>query len=142
MRKTIRTIKKERMEQVKEMYLQNMTVTEIAKELGCALSTVSGYVAELGIKRGTTTEDRLKLEKEILRLYREGLNSPQIANEVGCSQSWAIKILRKHGIWQNRTKEENLIDENTKYADNRVVLEKITINGKKYTDITPVFSPR
>lgn len=86
-------------------------------------------------------KDRYYVKKEILRLNREGLNSFQIAQEVGCSKSWVNRVLRRNGNGRNVI-EENLIDENTKYADNRVVLEKVTIYGKRYTDITPVFAPR
>ena len=35
------------------------------------------------------------------------------------------------------TDESNLV-----YADNRVKLEKIVIDGKRYIDLTPIFSPR
>ena len=86
-------------------------------------------------------KDRNYVKKEVLRLNREGLNSVQIAQEVGCSKSWASRVLRKYGNGRNVI-EEDLINENTVYADNRVVLEKITIGGKLYTDITPVFAPR
>ena len=79
MKKTIREIKKERMEQVREMYLQNMTITEISKELGCSLSTVSEYVKEMGIRKSKSKEDRIKLELEILRLHTEDLNDYQIS---------------------------------------------------------------
>ena len=83
--KYIKEIKKERLEQVREMYSQNMRVTEIARALGCGSSTVSGYIAELGIRRDTT--DRTEFENEIIRLHEEGLNGVQIGNKVGLSQS-------------------------------------------------------
>lgn len=142
MKKTVGDIKKERMERVREMYLQNMTITEISKELGCGLSTVSEYVKEMGIKKSKTKEDRIKVELEILRLHTEDLNDCQIAQKVGCSQSWVNKILRKNGIWRKKSKYGgNLADTNIRYAKD-IVLEKIMIGGKLYTDITPIFAPR
>lgn len=141
--KYVKEIKKERLEQVREMYSQNMRVTEIAKALGCGSSTVSGYIAELGIRRDNTY--KTKVEDEIIRLHKEGLNGQQIANEIGCSQSWANKILRKCGFGRYRAKTEDIMENlNLKYTKDysNVVLEKIMIDGKWYTDITPIFSPR
>ena len=51
MSKTIRELKKERLKIVYEMYSEGITITEISKELGLGVSTVSGYIKELGIKR-------------------------------------------------------------------------------------------
>ena len=141
--KYVKEIKKERLEQVREMYSQNMRVTEIAKALGCGSSTVSGYIAELGIRRDTT--DRTEFENEIIRLHEEGLNGPQIGNKVGLSQSSVNKILRKHGLGRHRVNAKDIMENlNLKYAKDysNVVLEKIMIDGKWYTDITPIFSPR
>lgn len=140
--KTIREIKRERKEQVREMYLRGMNIKEIAKELGCANSTISHYVKEMGIGK-----DYKKMEREILRLHREGVENKQVAEMVGCSRWWVAEVLRKHGLGKRRSLvviEEDLINENTVYAtdySNRE-LETIIINGKKYIDITPIFSPK
>ena len=142
MKKEMMEIKKERLKQVREMYSQNMRVTEIAKVLGCASSTVSGYIAELGIGRG---RENTVVENEIVRLHEEGLNGPQIAKKIGCSQAWANKVLRKYGFGRRRAKTEDIMENlNIRYAkdNSNVVLEKIMIGGKWYTDITPIFSPR
>ena len=141
MRKTIKELKKERLKIVKEMYLNNMTVTEIARELGCGVSTISSYVKELGIRR----EDK-DYEEEILKLLEEGKNNKQIIKELGICSKRIAKVRRKYGIGARKSfiQEEDLIDENTKYAEDysNVKLEKIIINGKVYEDITPIFSPK
>ena len=119
-----------------------MNIKEIAKELGCANSTISHYVKEMGIGK-----DYKKMEREILRLHREGVENKQVAEMVGCSRWWVAEVLRKHGLGKRRSLvviEEDLINENTVYAtdySNRE-LETIIINGKKYIDITPIFSPK
>lgn len=141
--KYIKEIKKERLEQVREMYSQNMRVTEIAKALGCGSSTVSGYIAELGIRRDDTA--KTEVVNEIIRLHEEGLNGPQIANRVGRSPSSVNKILRKYGFGRHRAKTEDIMESlNISYAKDtsNIVLEKMMIGGKWYTDITPIFSPR
>ena len=141
MRKTIKELKKERLKIVKEMYLNNMTVTEIARELGCGVSTISSHVKELGFRR----EDK-DYEEEILKLLEEGKNNKQIIKELGICSDRIKKVRRKYGIGNRNSfvQEEDLIDENTKYAEDysNVKLEKIIINGKVYEDITPIFSPK
>lgn len=141
--KYIKEIKKERLEQVREMYSQNMRVTEIAKALGCGSSTVSGYIAELGIRRDDTA--KTEVVNEIIRLHEEGLNGTQIGNKVGRSPSSVNKILRKYGFGRYRAKTEDIMESlNISYAKDtsNIVLEKMMIGGKWYTDITPIFSPR
>ena len=140
--KTIREIKRERKEVVREMYLRGMCIKDIATELGCANSTISHYVKEMGIGK-----DYKKMERDILRLHREGLENVQVAEEVGCSRYWVADVLKKHGMGRRRSLvviEENLINENTVYAVDysKRELETIVINGKKYIDITPIFAPK
>ena len=140
--KTIREIKRERKEVVREMYLRGMCIKDIATELGCANSTISHYVKEMGIGK-----DYKKMERDILRLHREGFENVQVAEAVGCSRYWVSDVLKKHGIGRRRSLvviEENLINENTVYAVDysKRELETIAINGKKYIDITPIFAPK
>ena len=140
MSKTIRELKKERLKIVYEMYSEGITITEIAKELGLGVSTVSGYIKELGIKR--IPKD---YEEEILKLLEEGKGNFQICKELGITSDKVTKVRKKHGIGSRYyVCEEDLIDENTQYAKDysKVKLEKIIINGKVYEDITPILSPK
>lgn len=139
-RKTIKELKKERLKIVKEMYLNNMGVTEIARELGCGVSTVSGHIKELGIRR-----EEKDYEEDILKLLQEGKGNKEICKELGVSTKKVTNVRRKYGMNRELFRaEEDLIDENTKYAEDysNIKLEKITINGKVYEDITPIFSPK
>ena len=139
MRKTVKELKKERLKIVEEMYLNNMGVTEIAMELGCAVSTISSHVRELGIRR--VEKDH---EEEILKMLQEGKTNIEIGSELGICPTRVTKVRKKYGMERSAfiVYEEDLIDENTKYADNSIVLEKVTIDGKQYTDITQLLSPR
>lgn len=140
MRKTIRDIKKERMVLVREMYLKGMAVTEIARELGCASSTISSDIRELGIRR-----EKKDYENEILQLLKDGKTNIQICKQLGVCSDRIKKVRKKYGMGRTFVvTEENLIDGNTVYAKDysKVKLEKITIEGKRYTDITPIFAPR
>ena len=139
-RKTIKEIKLdkiERQEQVREMFLKNVPTSEMAKKFGVTLSTIRRDIQELGIR-----QDKSFIDGQIIKMHLEGLNNIEIGFEVDLSPSYISKILKKYGYGRETRTEDNLIDENTKYADNSVVLEKITIGGRKYTDITPVLAPR
>ena len=139
-RKTIKEIKLdkiERQEQVREMFLKNVPTSEMAKKFGVALSTIRRDIQELGIRKNNSF-----IDGQIIKLHLEGYNNTEIGYEIGLSRLSVGNILRKYGYGNEARTDDTLIDENTKYADNRVVLEKVTIDGKLYTDITPVFAPR
>lgn len=135
--KKIQQDKIDRQGQVREMFLRNMKTDDIAKELGVALSTIRRDIQELGIRK-----DKSFIDRQIIKMHLEGYNYVEIGYEVDLSSTYVGKILKKYGYGKNARAEDVLIDENTKYADNRIVLEKLFINGKQYTDITPVFAPR
>lgn len=137
LRKENKQRKKERQEQVREMFLQNVPTSEMAKEFGVSVKTIRRDIQELGIR-----QDRTFIDGQIIKMHLEGMNNVEIGFEVDLSPSYVSKILKKYGYGREARMEDNLIDGNTKYADNSVVLEKITIDGKKYTDITPVLAPR
>ena len=139
LRKAIKEKKKERLKIVKEMYLSNKGVNQIARELGCTVSTISSDVRELGIRR-----EKKDYEDVILKMLKEGKHNHEIGRELRIDPSRVTKVRRKYGMARNCyvVQEEDLIDENTKYANNSIVLEKVTIGGKQYTDITQMLSPR
>ena len=137
MDKDVKQSKKERQKQVREMFLQNISTTEIANNLGASPSTVRKDIRQLGIRK-----DKTFIDGKIIRMHLEGSSHIEIGFEVNLSPTYVGKILKKYGYSREARTEDSLIDKNTKYAKNRVVLEKIIINGKKYTDITPVFAPR
>lgn len=145
MKKSIRKIKEERLERLRKIYSKNMAARDIAEELGCSESTAFKYIRELGL-----TEKRVEVvvsENEIVEKFNEGKNYTQISQELGVSKKRISVVLRKYGLGRNHfyKSEEDLIDENTQYAVDRlenIVLEKIIFNGKTYIDVAPIVSPR
>ena len=133
--------RKERMERVREMYLKKIKEEDIAKEMNLSLSTVRGYISELGLKK----RDWNRLRKKIIEMYNSGDNFECIEKETGVCRHTIRKILKKNGLLSGGrlyVVESNLINENTLFADNRVELTKIVIDGKVYQDVTPLWLPR
>lgn len=85
-----------------------------------------------------TIEEKREKAKE---LHEKGLTPYEISDVMGVGLSTVYTYLYISGITLRKTKE---IDEsNLVYADNRKpILEKMIIDGKYYTDVTPLFSPR
>ena len=78
----------------------------------------------------------------IKEMYEKGMDSKEIAKFLDVSNVAIYNAISNMGISLRR----KVIEENeTKliYADNSVpVFERMIINGKCYTDITPIFAPR
>lgn len=131
--------KAERMKVVGELYKKKKPLVEIAEMLGVCVSTVSNYIAELGLKeiRAETTTNK------IMKLHYEGYTYTQIAYELHVSVSYAMSVLRENGIGRHYSKyEDNLINENTVFAKKKKIkLEKEIIDGKSYTVINPLLFP-
>lgn len=85
-----------------------------------------------------TIEKRREKAKE---LYEKGLTPYEIRDVMGVGLSTVYTYLYISGI---TLRETTGIDESKLiYADNRKpILQKMIIEGKNYTDITPLFSPR
>lgn len=81
----------------------------------------------------------------IKEMYLSGMEAIDIVQEIGVSRCSVYRALAIMGIPIRKTRVERMKDdeENLTYADNRFPkLEKVVINGKRYVDITPIFSPR
>lgn len=78
----------------------------------------------------------------IKEMYEKGIDSKEIAEFLGVSNVAIYNAISNMGISLRR----KVIEENEMkliYADNSVpVFERMIINGKCYTDITPIFAPR
>lgn len=133
--------RKERLERVRERYLKKIKEEEIAKEMNLSLSTVRGYISEMGLKK----RDWNAIREKIIEMYNSGRNFEDIEEETGVCRDTIRKTLKKSGLLSSGrfyAVENNLIDENTIFADNRVKIEKIVIYGKRYQDVTQVLVPR
>ena len=133
--------RKERLERVRERYLKKIKEEDIAKEMNLSLSTVRGYISEMGLKK----RDWNAIREKIIEMYNSGRNFEDIEEETGVCRDTIRKTLKKSGLLSSGrfyAVENNLIDENTIFADNRVKIEKVVIYGKRYQDVTQVLVPR
>ena len=85
-----------------ELYQKGMLHREIAKELGCGVSTVTRHLIDMGIK-----SERID-KNEIRRLHEDGLSDKEIADILGCSRSNVTTRLNKMGYTDRRSKIDNL----------------------------------
>lgn len=135
--------KREKVERAGQMYERGMNVTEIAQKLGCALSTASLYLKESGVKKNRTAE----LVQKITEMYAGGATISKIKKELGISNTFIMSVLKKKGLRKRIyfQSEIDLIDENTKFAEDRLANftpEKMLVDGVMYEDVTPILSPR
>ena len=84
-----------------------------------------------------TMEEIREQFEQYRKLYEEGYLIKEIAFALNTNQSNVVNTFTIMGYSTKREVPENLV-----YADNSVKLEKVVIDGKRYTDITPIFSPR
>lgn len=139
----MRKTKQERIEKVKQMYLQGMSVKDMAKELGCAISTTSEYLKLSGVKRNRAAE-ALPI---VVEMASEGATIAQIKNETGMSTTFISAVLKKYGLNKRIffCSEPDLIDENTVFAEDvlkNFKPEKEIIYGKRYENMNPLIIPR
>lgn len=141
----------ERMKQVRKMYEEKIPEKDIAKAVNMSVSTVRGYIAEMGLKR----RDWEEIRKNVVEMYSSGIGFEKIEKELGVSRHYICSVIKKSGISKRRVMyigNHSLIDENTVFADNRVVLEQYVEKGKPfikngqkvrinkiYTDLMPIF---
>lgn len=91
----------------------------------------------MGVSKKELEERRMKARE----LYEKGLNIKDIAKTMGVAISTVYNSLSIAGI--TLQKERGIDESNLSYADNRTpILERLIIDGKRYVDITPIFSPR
>ena len=84
------------------------------------------------------TMEEIKQEFEkYKKMFEEGYLIREIAFECDTNQSNVLNTFTLMGYSTKKEEPENLV-----YADNSVKFEKVVIGGKRYTDITPIFSPR
>lgn len=73
-------------------------------------------------------------------MYESGYSVSDIANYFCLSQSSVHNTFNMMGY---SVKGRSVDERKLMYADNKPpVLEKVVVDGKLYTDITPVFAPR
>lgn len=79
----------------------------------------------------------------IKEMYESGSEVIDIVNELGISRDSIYRALSQMGVKMRLSTRRKYEDETLVYAVNEpIILEKIIIEGKRYIDITPLFSPR
>ena len=76
-------------------------------------------------------------------MYEKGVPKNEIAYALRIGKGTIYNALSNMALPRRRKAGSMEYDVNELvYADNSVILEKVVINGKRYTDITPLFAPR
>lgn len=136
--------RKKRLQQARELYEQGYSVEGMAREMNVTVSTVYGYIAELGLKKKKYQDT----QKKVIDMYTEGKKVSEISETLGVSVSFIHKEIKKAGLKPRKefvtfvTSESSLINEKTIFADNSVKIESLVINGKRYQDVTQIFGGR
>lgn len=82
---------------------------------------------------------------EVKERYENGDPVDTIAKDLHIGNSALYKIIDSLKLPRRRTRARVETEKTVgklMYANNSVKLEKVVIYGKRYTDITPLFSPR
>ena len=81
-----------------------------------------------------------KFYPQIKAMHEQGMSAQEIGDALGLGRQTIHNVLSVMGLSKKRPQidESKLI-----YAENKpYVLKRMIINGKHYTDITPIFAPR
>ena len=90
-------------------------------------------------KRG----DVIHLYGMIKDMYESGTEVKELVELLDVSRDTIYRALAKMNVKMRLSTRRKNEDEQLVYVVNEpIVLEKMIINGKRYTDITPLFSPR
>lgn len=116
--------------QVKELYKQNLSFTEIEKRVGITHTTARRWLIEMGVyeNRNVTTQSN------IIEMYKAGKGSIEIAMDLGLTRTYVLAVLKDKKI---KTDEETKVDDLESRLAN-ITLEKMMIDGVVYEDVTPL----
>ena len=81
-----------------------------------------------------------KYYPQIQAMHEQGMNAQEIGDALHMGKQTILNAISVMGLAKKRPQldESKLI-----YAENKpYVLKRMIINGKRYTDITPIFAPR
>ena len=81
-----------------------------------------------------------KLYPQIKAMHEQGMSAQEIGDALDMGKQTILNAISVMGLAKKRPQldESKLI-----YAENKpYVLKRMIINGKRYTDITPIFAPR
>lgn len=80
-----------------------------------------------------------ELYQQIKEMYESGIAIREIEQKLHIGNCKIYRVLSRMGVQRRRVSydESKLV-----YADKKVELKKVVINGKRYIDVTPIFAPR
>ena len=116
--------------QVKELYKQKLSFTEIEKRVGITHTTARRWLIQMGLyeNRNVTTQSN------IIEMYKSGKGSIEIAMDLGLTRTYVLAVLKDKKI---KTDEETKVDDLESSLAN-ITLEKMMIDGVMYEDVTPL----
>lgn len=116
-------------DKIVELYKQGKLHREIAKELGCGVSTVTHHLLKMGYGKKPIDKN------EMLRLHNEGFSDREIAEKLGCTRSNVTTYLNKMGFIDRKSKIDNIALRN-KISNSLIgrYTGKNNPNYKGYTD--------
>lgn len=85
-----------------ELYQKGMLHREIAKELGCGVSTVTNHLIAMGVRTERINKDKVR------QLHEIGLTDTEIAKQLGCTRSNITICLNRMGYTGRKSKVNNL----------------------------------
>ena len=91
-----------RTEKVVEMFREGLSKTEIARRLGCSMSTVHHHLSKAGVSDplDRVREEDLDVGKIIaLRTAKQPRSISWIARDMHCSEDKVVAVLKKSGLW-------------------------------------------
>ena len=139
----IETIKK-----ILALKKRGLNNTEIAQEIGCGRDSVRKYVILYGDAAGL---DLRTTPEKICDLWDKGYNQNEIAKALNLSYKCVRLNVLKLGLREKREYEINteafnvdmpplnLNNEPVYYPEREYKEKKVTVNGKKYIDVSEVY---
>lgn len=86
--------------------------------------------------RRTKEEIQQDFEK-FKEMFEHGYSIREIAVAYNTHRGIVLDTFTLMGYSRKKEETENLV-----YADNKVEIKKVVINGKKYTDLTEIYAPK
>ena len=125
----------ERIKKAQQMYLQGISMEEIANELDLKVSTIRTYVGKMKLKKTKWEEIR----NEIAIMYSLGEKISEIEKKFGVTKQYISKVIKRKGIKTRRNyiryeEDNNLVNENIKFAEEKAICEKVIIKGKVFVN--------
>lgn len=128
----------QRLALARELYEAGSSLEAIAEVLGCKAKTVNCMLSQTGLKRKRSMND---YKDTIIGMRKEGKSLDEIVGATGFTRGSICLFLREHGLGKYQVKnifraEEDLIDENTVFAEEKKEqVERVFDGGKWYVTV-------